>query len=211
VGARLANLGDERVCDHIRNKTWELFDLKLPPLVAAGGFLVYHRPPRRVMLRQRDSNRGFRNIEDLTNALRSAAVKYNFELEIPEVRYYPADEEVRLYANTGVLVTTYHTSGAVWLPRHSAVVEVHPPGFTDFGFNIHARTCNLWYFELQGLIPDKYRGRYQRECRGKLHSPFDHCHSMKNYFVEAPIEETVRTVIKALNRVGHDMRTKKHF
>jgi len=160
------------------------------------------------VLRQRANYRGFLNIEDLETALRTAASEYNFEFEFPPVRANPVEEEVRIYANAGVLVTTHHVPGALWMPKHSAVIEVHPPGFTDFTFNIRAKACNLWYFEIQGIIPKKYRSRYQRECGRKLNTPFNHCHSMRNYFVEAPVEETVQTVIKALTRLGHDMRIK---
>jgi len=209
VGARMADLGGERVCNHLRNKTWELFNITLPPFVHAGGYLEYHRPPRRVVLRQQEMDRGFGNIDDLSTALYIAAAEYNFEFEIIPVRANHVEEEVRIYANTGVLLTTQDVLGPIWMPRHSAVVEVHPPGFTDYSLNIHAKTCNLWYFELQGLIPEKERERYERVCGDKLHNPFDHCHSMKDTLVEAPVEKTVETVIKALNRLGHDMTRKK--
>lgn len=82
VGSKLPNLGHERVCNHLRRQTWELFNITRPPLVDAGGFLRYHRPPRRVVLRQHPVNRGFRNIEELTTALRTAAAEYNFDFVI---------------------------------------------------------------------------------------------------------------------------------
>lgn len=93
------------------------------------------------------------------------------------------------------------------MPRHATFVEVFLPGYMDLAFEMLANTCNLWHYEIQGTIPDEYKGRFKRTCGKKMESIFDRCHEMRHYFVEAPVEETVETVLKALKRLGYDLRS----
>lgn len=163
-----------------------------------------------MILLHRHLTRGFRNLEEISAAMRAAAAEYNFEFEVhttDSVR--TAEEQVRMFSRVGVLLKTHgsQSMGGIWMPRHAVIIEVFPPGNMDFSVEMIATTCNLWNYEIQGRFPDKYKNRYEKTCGEKMYSIFDRCYRMQNYFVEAPVEETIETVLVALKRLGHDLRS----
>lgn len=206
VGAKLGNMGHERVCTHLRESTWKLYGLSRPALASSGGYLRYHRPPRRVVLLQRHRTRGFRNINPLVTAMRAAAAKYGFEFEYHTTQsLVTAEEHVRFFSRIGVLLTPHGSQamGGMWMPRHSAIIEAFPPGYTDYAFDLLSTACNLWHYEIQGVVPEDLKAKYARVCAGKMKSFFDQCVQMKFERVQVDIDETVRTVLLALKRLGH--------
>jgi len=149
-------------------------------------------------------------LEDVSAAIRAAAEEYNFEFELHTTdSLKTVEEQVRLFSRAGVLLTTHGSQslGGIWMPRNSAIIEVFLPGYMDLAFEMLASTCNLWHYEIQGTVPDKYKKLHKRICGKKMLSIFNRCHQMKEYFVEAPVEETVKTTLVALKRLGHDLRS----
>jgi len=176
VGAKLGNMGHERVCS------------------------------RRVVLLQRHKTRGFRNIKPLVAAMKAAASNYGFEFEYHTTQFLlSAEEHVRLFSRIGVLLTPHGSQamGGMWMPRHSAIIEAFPPGYTDYAFDLLSSACNLWHYEIQGVIPDELKEKYEKVCGGKMKSFFAQCTQMKFQKVQVDVDETVRTVLLALKRLGH--------
>lgn len=210
VGSKLGDMGHERVCQHLRSKAWELFGIAPPPR-AVSGYLMYERPPRRVVLLQRHVTRRFRNIDALTEALRNASRIHDFEFEVhPTSVLRTAEEHVRFFSRIGVLITPHgsQSMGGMWMPRHAALIEVFPPAYTDFAYSLLSGACNLWYYELQGIIPDELKDTYATRCGNKGRSFFNQCTQMKSVNVQVDVDEAVRIVLYALKRLGHDIDPK---
>lgn len=207
VGSKLGDMGHERVCQHLRTRAWRLFGISEPPR-AVSGFLQFPQPPKRVVLLQRHLTRKLHNVENVSDALRAAAESYGFEFELRTTKELKtAEDHVRFFSRIGVLLTPHGSQamGGMWMPRHAALIEVFPPGYTDYAFNLLSGACNLWYYELQGLIPPGMEEVYRVKCGKKMNSFFDQCVQVKNANVVADVDEVVKTVVLALKRLGHAM------
>ncbi len=203
IGASLNELGGERVCHTMRSEAWKLYGIDAPKLVQVGNYR-YHRPPSRVVfLRDR-----FGRIAELVAALRSAAAHHRFELEITTVSsMITARQQVETFAGAGVLIMAHgvHRTGALWMPRHSSIVEVFPPGYTDFNVRSLSKACNLWYHELHSKLPQERHEEYVEMCmnRAQLRGP-EQCTYMKRYDIEVEVDETMRMVMLAYSKLGHN-------
>lgn len=205
VGAKLGGLGSPQVCEHLRRKAWELYSVKEYPQGGAG-YLSIAQPPKRLVLLHRHITRSFKNIEKLKKRIILASAKYDFEFEVVSTEALStAKEQVMFFSRVGVLLTTHggQCMGGIWMPRHAALIEVFPPGYTDYSFSLLANSCSLWYFELQGVIPNGMENRYRKKCGEKLYSVFDQCNEMKHEDFDADVDQVIRTVLLAFERVGY--------
>ena len=207
VGSKLGDMGDERVCQYLRKESWRLYAIE-PPKRALSGYLYYERPPRRVVLLQRHLTRRFRNLDAVVAALRNAARAHAFEFELhTTAELKNAEDHVRFFSRIGVLLTPHGSQamGAMWMPRHAALIEVFPPAYTDFAFNLLSSACNLWYYEIQATVPADLKALYDARCGKKIRSFYDQCVQMKSVSIDVDVDEAVRTVLFALKRLGHDI------
>lgn len=208
VGSKLGDLGHERVCQHLRDKSWELYGVeKLPK--AQSGYLKYERPPRRVILLQRHITRGFKNLDALVEGLKNASIVYDFELEVnytSQIR--TAEEQVMFFSRAGVLIAPHgaQNMGGMWMPRHAAMIEIFPPAYNDYAFNLLAGACNLWYFELFGKVPADKIEEHKEKCGEKGKSFYNQCVQMKSMYFDVDVPEAVKTVVHALKKLNHDIR-----
>lgn len=207
VGSKLGDMGHERVCQYLRQESWRLYDIA-PPQRAVSGYLHYERPPRRVVLLQRHITRRIRNLDAVTAALRNAARKHVFEFELHSTAELKnAEDHVRFFSRIGVLLTPHGSQamGAMWMPRHAALIEVFPPAYTDFAFNLLSSACNIWYFEIQASVPADLKKVYEQRCGKKIRSFYDQCVQLKSLSIDVDVDEAVRNVLFALKRLGHDI------
>ncbi len=210
AGAKLGNLGHERVCTYIRESSYNLYGVKVPEEEYPNtGYLWIDQPPRRVIVLHRHVTRGFRNLEKLVKELNRTSEKYNFELELHTTdELKTAEENVKFFSRAGVLLTTHgsQSMGAMWMPRHSALIEVFPPVYHDYSFKLLASTCNIQYFELYGKMPKELKKRYKESCSDKLSSHYSQCTELKSEAILVDIQSTIKTVLLALRKIGHEMQ-----
>lgn len=114
---------------------------------------------------------------------------------------------MKFFSRVGVLLTAHglQSMGGIYMPRYAALIEVFPPGYMDFAFNLLLQACNLWYYELQGVMPKHLEQWYKKKCGNKLKSFFDKCGNVKNMDVTADVPEVLRTVRIDVRMLGHDM------
>lgn len=209
AGAKLGNMGHERVCSYIRESSFELFGIQLPEKNYPNtGYLWIEQAPRRVILLQRHITRGFENYDELVKSLNRTAARYDFEFELHSTgELKTAEDNVRFFSRAGVILTTHgsQSMGVMWMPRHSALIEVFPPAYHDYSFKILSDTCNVQYFELYGKIRNELKPRYRRECIDKFDSHYSQCNSLKSEAILADIPATIDTVLIALRKIGHEI------
>jgi hypothetical protein len=121
VGAKLADVGHERVCRNLRERAWELFGIEPPSMVRVGQ-IYYPRPPRRILVVQRHISRGFGNLNQLLNTLRTElGTPYGVEVEVMSTAdLQTAEQYVRTFSRAGVVITPHgsQSMGQIWMPRH---------------------------------------------------------------------------------------------
>lgn len=209
AGAKLGNLGHERVCTYLRKSSYDLFGVKVPEINYPNtGYLWIDQPPRRVILLHRHISRGFRNLNEIVKALNETSEKYKFEFEMHTTEELKtAEDNVKFFSRAGVLLTTHgsQSMGAIWMPRHSALIEAFPPAYNDYSFKLLASTCNVQYFELYGKIPKILIERYKRSCDDKLNSHYSQCTELKSEAVLVDVQSIIDTVLLALRKIGHEM------
>lgn len=121
VGAKLGNVGHERVCRTLRQRSWDLFGVSPPPMKRVGQ-IYYPQPPKRLIVLQRHITRGIGNLPELEQALRAEfEVKYGVEVEVVTTAVLKsAEDQVRFFSRAGVLLTPHGSQamGQIWMPRH---------------------------------------------------------------------------------------------
>jgi Glycosyltransferase 61 len=121
VGAKLADVGHERVCRAMRERSWAVFGIDPPPMVRAGQ-IFYPRPPLRVIVVQRHISRKFGNLDKLLSALgKELAAPHGVAVElVSTVDLQTAEQYVRIFSRAGVVVTPHgsQSMGQIWMPRY---------------------------------------------------------------------------------------------
>lgn len=194
----------------LRKRAWELFGIEAPKKVRVGQ-IFYPQPPKRIIVLQRHITRNIVNIDDLMARLRlEFGERRGVEVElVSTASLLSAEDTVRTFSRAGVLITPHgsQSQGQIWQPRHSAIVEIMPVGYTDYAFSLLADSCKIWYYEIQGLVDEKNPARtqeyYERNCKER--NRLWPCSAVKNHGVLAPLDEIVHTVINAFERIGHSM------
>ena len=208
VGSKLGNLGHERVCREIKERSWKVFGIAPPPMRDTG-YLRFPQPPKRLIVLQRHISRKFENLGELASALRKALEKpFGIEVEINSTAFLKsAEDNVRFFSRAGVLLTPHGSQamGQIYMPRHSAIIEVMPPGYTHYAFNLMAETCKNWYYELQGVVRPNRTEFYREKCGHKMNRMYDLCVQTKNQNIIVDVEQAVKTVKNAFVRLGYEM------
>lgn len=216
VGAKLGDLGHDRVCTHIREESWDFYNITTPPnSYAATGYLHIDRAPRRVVLLNRHITRGFRNLDQVVAKLEKLSKQYSFEFEVASTRdFITAEDHVKFFSRIGVLLSTHGSQdmGVIWMPRYSALIEAFPPIYIDYSFRTLANTCNVQFFELYGKIPNELKDKYAEYCEEvKITQHYGQCSAMKNEPVLVDVEETGNMVLLALRKIGHEFSPPRLF
>ncbi|PXF46775.1 hypothetical protein BWQ96_03466 [Gracilariopsis chorda] len=205
-GAKLASLGHERVCRSMRQRAHALFGIQEPDLVRVGQ-IFYPRPPRKIIVLDRHITRGIGNIQELERQLRAFFERKRFEVEIVSTaRIQTAEDHVRLFSKAGVLLTPHgsQSMGMIYMPRHSALIEVMPVGCVDYLFNVMAESCKVWYYELQSRMdPGTTDAAYKARCEDHTPHMLNPCGAFKNEQVWVDIPEAIKTITLALERLGY--------
>ena len=210
VGPKSNSLGHPRVCEYLRTSGWDLLDIKQSENIDGtnGEIIKFSKPPRKVVLLQRHGQGSIRNLDELSESLKQAATKFGFEFELHSTETLKtAVEYIRLFSNVGVLLTPHgdHEIGTIWMPRHSAVIEIFPPGFADLTYQRLSESCKLWYFDMVTKVPVDKRTVYKEKCRNKGGYVFDTCKIMRHESIDVDVENTVDLVLAALRRIGHNV------
>lgn len=172
------------------------------------GRIYYPQPPKRIIILQRHISRKFGNLEQLETAIRSQFTKHAVAVEVIDTRALEtAEAQVRIFSRAGVLVTPHGSQamGQIFMPRHSALIEVMPVGYTDYAFNLLADSCKIWYYELQGVLGGGDRALLEKECGEKVPHMMNPCTKVKSKDVWADIPKVVDTIEFALERMGYPM------
>lgn len=202
IGPTLNELGDHHVCDTLKLNAWNLFGIDPPTAVQVGNYRYARPPSRLVFIRDR-----FSRVDELVAALRAAATHHRFELVITTVAAMnTAKLQVETFASAGVVLLAHgvHRTGVLWMPRHSAIVEVFQPGYTDFNVRSLANACNLWYHEIHAKIPHEHLDDYNEFCSNQvLVSGPEQCNYMNRYDIEVDVDQTMRLILTAYSKLGH--------
>ena len=208
VGAKIGNGAHDRVCRYLRQRGWELFGIKPPEMVKIGN-LYYPRPPKRVIILNRHITRILSNAKELHTALVESLEGSGVEVELINTSAIgSAEDNVKVFSRAGVLLTPHgsHAMGQIWMPRHSALIEIMPVGYTDYAFNLLSDSCKLWYYELQSVLPPtRTKEFFQEKCGSKVPHMLTPCTHVKAVSVTVNVEQAVRTVRFALERIGHSV------
>ena len=198
----------EHVCRHLRDVGYRLFGVYYPKLVVLGR-IRYPQPPKRIVILQRHQNRGILRLPEVVRALHDEFDRHNVEIEVVSTKHLrTAEEFVRVFSRAGVLISSHGSQnmGQIWMPRHAALIEVMPVGFTDYAFRLLSRSCEVWYYEMQSLRDPKYtREYYLKRCPKNEPFLLNKCHSVKGKSVLIDIEQLIYFTHDALMRLGHNL------
>lgn len=120
VGAKIADTGHERVCRHIRTKSYQAFGIKRPEVVRLGQ-IRYPRPPRSVLILDRHVTRRIENIETLRKELSAKLAFHEIELQYTSTeKLKTAEDYVRVFSSAGVILSPHGSQnmGLLWMQRH---------------------------------------------------------------------------------------------
>lgn len=198
----------EHVCRYLRDAGYRLFGVPYPKSVVLGR-IRYPQPPKRIVILQRHQNRGILRLNEVVRALHDAFDEHSVEIEVVSTRHLQTAEEfVRVFSRAGVLISSHGSQnmGQIWMPRHAALIEVMPVGFTDYAFRLLARSCEVWYYEIQSLRnPNNSRDFYTKRCPKNEPFLLNKCHAVKGKSVLIDIEQLVFYTRDALMRLGHTL------
>lgn len=207
-GAKIGNGAHERVCRYIRQRSYEFYGIEEPPMRRLGA--LYHpQPPKRLMILQRHLTRGIANLDELVAAFKAEFEPHGVEIEVVSTKdIVSAEDHVRTFARAGVLFTSHGSQamGQMWMPRHSALIEVMPVGYTDYAFQLLSESCKIWYYELQSKVPKGRKNEdFEKECGAKKPHMLTQCTALKSVEVEAHVDQAVNKVRYAFERMGHEV------
>lgn len=119
VGAKMGDLGHERVCRYMRGQTYKALGIKRPDIVRLGQ-IRYPQPPKRLLILDRHVTRRLGNanqaVAELTERLgrHGVDVVYRTTKELAT-----AADFVRLYSSAGVILSPHgsHNMGLIWMQR----------------------------------------------------------------------------------------------
>eukprot|EP00178_Gracilaria_changii_P009499 TRINITY_DN2775_c0_g1_i1.p1 TRINITY_DN2775_c0_g1~~TRINITY_DN2775_c0_g1_i1.p1 ORF type:complete len:653 (-),score=99.75 TRINITY_DN2775_c0_g1_i1:842-2704(-) len=208
VGAKIGNGAHERVCRSLRQRAHEFYGIE-PNRMKRLGHIYYPQPPKRIVILQRHVTRRLGNLEQLHDAMRAEFEPKGVEVEVVSTKaLQTAEEYVRVFSRAGVVLTPHgsQSMGQIYMPRHSALIEVMPVGYTDYAFNLLSESCKIWYYELQSQRhPNKSEEWYEEKC-GKLEPHMmNPCTAVKAVDVWVDVAAARRTVKLAMERMGYPM------
>lgn len=205
VGPKVTNGGHERVCRRLRSKGWEAFGVDMPEMRHMGQ-AFFAQPAKRVVLLQRHISRKIVNVEAVEKGLRLAFEKFGIEVEVVTTEVLgTAEEYVRTFSRAGVMIAPHGSQnmGQIWMPRHAALVEVMPVGYTDYAIRLLAEKCQIWYYELQSMLASKSKEFYKEHCGKKEPHLLDPCSAVKSEDIMVNVTKLVGVVRIALERIGY--------
>lgn len=125
VGAKIQDTGHERVCRHIREKSYELYGLQRPPIKRVGR-LNFPQPPKSILVLNRHASRKIGNPNELLRGLRTAFEPLGVEIKyITTQNLRTAEQLVRVFSSAGVIIAPHggQNIGALWMQRFRYVVR----------------------------------------------------------------------------------------
>ncbi|PXF42615.1 Protein O-linked-mannose beta-1,4-N-acetylglucosaminyltransferase 2 [Gracilariopsis chorda] len=206
VGAKIGNGAHERVCRSLRQRAHQFYGVEHNQMKRLGS-TFYPQPPKRIVVLQRHVTRRFANLNQLLNALRSQFGLKGIDVQLVSTKQLQTAEQfVRVFSSAGVLITPHGSQamGQIYMPRHSAIIEVMPVGYTDYAFNLLSESCKIWYYELQSMrLPNKPAEWYEEKCGRHTPHMMSPCNDIKSVDVWVNITSAVRTIKFAFERMGY--------
>lgn len=117
----------ERVCSHIRHKSYELYNIE-PLEIKISGQLRYERPPRRVLIMDRHFTRKVVNFDEVVSRLTELLAKHDVNVTSTTTdRVFSAEDYVRIYSSAGIIVVPHggQNMGEMFMRRHRYALS-HP-------------------------------------------------------------------------------------
>lgn len=120
AGARLANLGHERVCRHMRERGYALYGVERPPNRQVG-FADYPQPPKSVLVLDRHTVRHIANAPQLVHALETQFGGSGVVVEyVNTSQLVTAEDYVRIFSRAGIVIAPHGSQnmGVIWMQRY---------------------------------------------------------------------------------------------
>lgn len=119
VGAKMGDLGHERVCRYMRGQTYEALGIKRPDIVRLGQ-IRYPQPPKRLLILDRHVTRRLGNAEQAVTELTERLGGHDVDVVYRTTRELrTAVDFVSIYSSAGVILSPHgsHNMGLIWMQR----------------------------------------------------------------------------------------------
>lgn len=119
VGAKMGDLGHERVCRYMRGQTYEALGIQRPDIVRLGQ-IRYPQPPKRLLILDRHVTRRLGNAEQAVRELTERLGRHGVEVVYRTTQELgTAADFVRVYSSAGVILSPHgsHNMGLIWMQR----------------------------------------------------------------------------------------------
>eukprot|EP00177_Eucheuma_denticulatum_P004549 GFKZ01008272.1.p1 GENE.GFKZ01008272.1~~GFKZ01008272.1.p1 ORF type:complete len:611 (+),score=33.88 GFKZ01008272.1:57-1835(+) len=208
AGPKQPSSGHERVCRELRKKGWDFFGLKMPEMKRVGR-LLFPQPPRKIVLLNRHRTRQIENFDELVAGVRDAFESQGIEVEALTTKEFQSVEtQVRVFGGAGVVITPHggQCQALIWMPRHSALIEIFPVGYTEYSYIQLTEMCRVSHYEVRSEMPTGMTAEdFLTNCTFEP-VDLDRCITYRNRPVRANVGRIISVTSLAFQRMAYPVK-----
>lgn len=208
AGPKQPSSGHERVCRELRKKGRDFFGLEMPEMKRVGR-LLFPQPPKKIVLLNRHKTRRIENFDELVAGVKDAFERDGVEVQALTTKELESVErQVRVFGGAGVVITPHggQCQALIWMPRHSALVEIFPVGYTEYSYIQLTEMCRVSHYEVRSELPTGMTAQdFSKNCTFEP-VDLDRCVEYRYRPVRANVGRVIAVTRLALQRMVYPVK-----